>query len=95
MALGEKVAKIFPWHIEVPFRDGDVYYRIRAHDSLMTIAQKYLGDGHDWWIILAANKDKNYNTPWDAVAGDIIRIPHTTDGYLDSVQNYYNREDSQ
>lgn len=89
------VTKVFPWDIEIPFSERDNFFLIsNTTDSLFKLAKKYYDDEHAWWILIVANKDKNYKTPWDISIGDVIRIPYEVERYRVKVKEYYNRRDT-
>lgn len=47
-----------------------------AGDRLYKLADKYMGDHRNWWLILRFNKIRNET---DIKAGDVIRIPKNID----------------
>ncbi len=57
-----------------------VYYiRTNAMDRLDTLAFKYLGAGHYYWIIAILN---NIDWAFSFEAGDVLKIPHDVQDVL-------------
>lgn len=90
-----RITKAFPYDIEIPFNDNDVYYRVSniTSESLPILAKRYYNDASYWWVILAANKDKGYATQWDIQVNDVIRIPSDISFLFNSVRERYKKGD--
>jgi len=85
----EKVTRNFPYHIDIPLDNSDRYIVLKDHESLFTLAHTYLGDEHLWWILMIANKSKNWRLPWDAQTEDTIRIPALSKDYSEDLKTWY------